>query len=122
MLLATLVIEREPMRWQDLPPARLPWLQKAGTLASLGLLLYFLLGARGSFARMFRGEGRPTPGGLALLGRLFTLASWGLYLAVAGLFVARWLGLRAVPVPGAYPDRLSLGDWLFAAAGSCALL
>lgn len=124
MLLATLVIEREPLRWEDVPPALLLWLQSAGAMASLALFVFFLIAGRGSLKRMFRGQGQPASTTTVRLGIAYTVASWLGYIVLGVFFIARGLGVRAVHplIPGAYPDRPSPGDYLFAAAGACALL
>src|SRR5947209_7754931 len=43
MIFAALVLERDPMRWQDLPAYLISWIQNAGGFAALGLLVWLVV-------------------------------------------------------------------------------
>jgi hypothetical protein len=52
MTLATLIVEREPLRWADLPPLFANWVQDVGALALLALVIVFLARAGQRYARV----------------------------------------------------------------------
>ncbi len=111
------VLERDPLSWADLPGAVRQWVQSAGAVAAIGLLIWSIAW----FAQKRRpGQAWLGPTTLPIpLAFLLYLALSLLYLGhgVLGLsFLGRWL---PVTEPGQPPTP---GDWLHFAAGACALL
>src|SRR5215472_11393188 len=42
-MLATLVLERDPLQWSDLPGAIVSWVQDVGGFAAVGLVIWFVV-------------------------------------------------------------------------------
>src|SRR3954469_23654067 len=91
MVFASIIIERDPLRWADLPAGLLMWLQAAGGFAALGLLLWLLLG----LPRMRPEDRKAVPGWESLL---FTIT---VVLAVLGYVVYAVAALAGAR--GAFP-------------------
>jgi hypothetical protein len=123
MLLATLILEREPLQWAELPQALVSWLQSTGAIASLGLFLVFATRASFSFGRLFAPWGGMTSAGLVRLGTIGAVGSWIGFGLLGALFLGATLGIRQAQsaLPGANPYAMTAGDYLFAAAGWLAL-
>src|SRR4051794_30265294 len=102
-MLFSIVIERDPLRWADLPVGLVLWLQAAGGFAALGLLLWLLLG----LPRMRQEERKAIPGWESTL---FVITVVLAVLGYAVYAVAALAGAR-----GAFP-YLAL-----TIAGACAL-
>lgn len=109
-MFASLVIERDPLTWSELPTAFLTWLQDAGGFAAAGLAVWFLV----SLLRRQPAQ-RGSEGGLT--DRLFTLA-----VAVAALAYVAAGGYKLIAKPDTVAsDGRNLGTTLLAVAGGCAL-
>ena len=78
MIFATFVLERDPLRWDELGQSVMSWAQDAGGFAAFGLLLYFIY-------RLFAGRSRagipPSAAQklLATIGLIGALVGYGLY-------------------------------------------
>src|SRR5438552_649142 len=83
MLLATLILDREPMQWVGFPRALMDWIQNAGAVAAIAALLWVAASATSR-----REKARLTATYLAL-----------------GALALSWLGFVAVGI-------LSVGNWL----------
>ncbi|MSR32078.1 MAG: ABC transporter permease [Gemmataceae bacterium] len=56
-LFATLILERDPLRWEDVPTGILSWIQVAGGIAAIGLILWTLFG----WTRMSKADSERIP-------------------------------------------------------------
>lgn len=110
MFFATLVLEREPTRWSDLPAGMKTWVQDVGALAAVVLvpclLVYLVRQAQGRTRPAATGETRLAPP--LLLGLTLVGSALGYLLALTG-----WL------LGG---DDRTLLDWGKTMGGACALL
>jgi len=104
MIFATFVIEREPLRWQDLPLAIQGWIENAGAFAVVALAIY------GLFYLLHRPPGGPRSGlqrlilGLALFAMFTGYALCGYLYFFPGRTPARGLITRSLRT-----DALLLG-------------
>ena len=104
MIFATFVIEREPLRWQDLPLAIQGWIENAGAFAVVALAIY------GLFYLLHRPPGGPRSGlqrlilGLALFAMFAGYALCGYLYFFPGRTPARGLITRSLRT-----DALLLG-------------
>jgi ABC-type transport system involved in multi-copper enzyme maturation permease subunit len=122
MLFASFILERYPMPWAEVPQATIGWLQNAGVIAALGLFLVYAAMASFSFERLFAPPGSRASRGLVRLGAMCTIASWVGFGLLGALFVGALLGMRVQSwFPGANPNGLTIGDFLFAGAGALSL-
>jgi hypothetical protein len=117
MLFATtFILEREPLRWADLPHVLAVWVQTVGGLAALGAFLWFLV----VYAQN-RGEKERVP---TVLPAVVALAlSWLGFLAAGGMFVLYWMGVAGLEqhLPTQY-GLITAGDYILTAAGALAFL
>lgn len=110
MMFATLILEREPLRWADFPGLVGTWLQNAGGLAALALLIWVLAYSIQRPAGLSRGW--------SLTATLFVLLAVLSALSYVGL-----IGLLVTSPdnsPGMGP-HFTVGDWLLALGGGFAL-
>ncbi len=127
MLFATLIQDRAPLQWVELPRAMMTWVQTAGGVAALAALLWFAANIAGSR----REKGRLTVSRAAVVA---FGASWIGFVGVLLLFAVNWMGdgtlqhwlpTSTPPVPPGQlpppPPPATLGDWLLTAAGGLAL-
>ncbi|HZZ77810.1 MAG TPA: hypothetical protein VFE62_04790 [Gemmataceae bacterium] len=125
-LFASLVLERAPMTWQDLPDGLMDWLQNAGAVAAFGILLVLI-------SRMLQRDAAERnawnlPGGLQVvssyLGYIFAIPAV-LYLIVILGWIGNWMGIqgtwRVLPRPGPQFEH-TIGDWMLMVGGSIALV
>jgi len=122
---ASLVIDREPMTWAQMPDALVSWLQNAGGVAALGVGIVVLAGilsrdTQESPLWNLANAIRPLIGllricvGIAALGYAFLLLVW-----VGDL--AGVPGLRMLLPRGRMQDQFTIGDWLMTLCGALAL-
>src|SRR5258708_2857898 len=124
---AGLVIEREPMKWSELPAALRSWAEVAGTVAAIGLVIWFIAyvvqnRSRGLLPRDATGWAFAFMFGLSVC--LFAL--------IGLAFLGRSINIRALAqfVPSGEPvhpvtrERMppNMGDWILAFAGLSALI
>lgn len=129
MLFATLILDREPMRWEELPRALMTWVQNVGGLCALGGLI--VVAAALVQRRVEKGRLRVSRLAVAAL-----FMSWLGFGAAILLSFANWMSggtlnhLMPTQVPQVsaadlepprMPD-LTVGDWLLTIAGAIALL
>lgn len=131
MPLAGIVVEREPLKYSDLPMLLKDWAQNAGGFAALGLLVYVL---HTLFSRRPASADRRMSwwfGGALLFGALAVLC----YLSAAGISVYSNMSEPATSVesaarPDQQPQKVArpatvLDEWhdrLLTAGGACALI
>jgi hypothetical protein len=129
MLFATLILDREPMRWEELPRAFMTWVQNVGGLCALGGLIVVVA----ALVQQRVEKGRLQVNRLALAA-LFL--SWLGFAASILLNTANWMsgGTLSHLLPTQVPQvtaadlepprmpTLTLGDWLLTIAGALALL
>src|SRR5262245_56200457 len=121
-MLATLVIEREPLQWSDMPGALVSWVQDVGGFAMVGLVIWFLV-------RRWQRTGTASEGAKPVRDRLFKLligvASLA-YIAGGGLKLYANLQPPLAATGAAAAPTLSQADRLasnsFAIGGACAIL
>lgn len=123
MMFATLVLERDPLRWLDVPAGVMKWIQDAGGFAAFGILMYGL-------SRLLPGRVR-TPSSasvfqrtLAILSLVVMVLSYGAYLvllapALFADFRSMVLGRPSSPI--ALATRFNV-DLLLTAGGAAALV
>ncbi|MEI7685915.1 MAG: hypothetical protein WCL32_12885 [Planctomycetota bacterium] len=123
MLLATLILEREPLRWVELPQVIINWLQSAGVIAALGLFLVFAVRASFSFRRLFQFGGGSVSLGLVRLGAICATLSWILFGALIVFAIGSWLGIKQTQalLPSTVTGFVTIGDLLLALAGGLSL-
>jgi ABC-type transport system involved in multi-copper enzyme maturation permease subunit len=109
MILASLVLEREPMRWADVPGAIVTWVQDAGIVAALALLIWAL-------ARLLRRPAGPAAGGRR---RTFTVAA--LFAALGCLLLYGFFFVLLLVQGTASGRYTALQQTLLTAAGAIAL-
>jgi hypothetical protein len=89
MIFASLVIEREPMRWQDFPGALLSWVQVVGGFAAVALVLWGLF----RWVRRAPLAGSlPQPAWQRLALRWSVIGAIAGYVLFAILMMPQWLG------------------------------
>jgi hypothetical protein len=117
MLFATtFILEREPLRWADLPHVLAVWVQTVGGLAALGAFLWLLV----TYAQN-RGEKERVPTVLAALVALGL--SWLGFIAAGGMFVLYWMGVAGLEqhLPTRF-GAITVGDYILTAAGTLAFV
>lgn len=113
-MFAALTFDRDPLKMSDLPFGVLHWLQSAGGFASVGLLLFLLVG----LPRWRKQDREAVPGWMTVL----FLGATGVALlayAVAFVLILGDVGRGAIPLFGV---RVGVADLLLAIAGTCTLL
>ncbi len=125
-LFASLVYDRMPLTWQQLPDALCVWLQNAGGVAAFGILLVLL-------ARiMQRDAGEKNlwnlPGGLQVvagyLAYIFAIPAIAYTIVVVG-WLGAWFGFQSayMVLPCANPAApFTPGDWLLTVGGAVSLM
>jgi hypothetical protein len=119
MIFATgLILDREPLRWAQVPGELIDWVQTAGAFASLGIFLWLLV-------RLLQREKTPFSSGR--VHPLITLAvslSWLGYAFLFLLWLGNWMGLRRVGewLYGDGSGTVSLGGVVYLISGGLALL
>ncbi len=120
MIFASLVIEREPLTWAQLPGAVATWLQDAGTLSALVLLIWCVA----YLIQRPAGASRESN----WVKTAFTYATVGSFVLFVGYGLLLWLqGVRYIPVnpdspqAGTMPVYTDQQRWTGALAGLCAL-
>jgi hypothetical protein len=109
MLFAAFVLEKEPMRWSDVPVGLLLWLQNAGFLAALTVVLVYLVHKSRPKAQTGLSTIGPIRAFLASpMSAMVVLGIVGMYVAAGAAFVLL--------------NRSNLGNWLLVAAGGLSLL
>jgi ABC-type transport system involved in multi-copper enzyme maturation permease subunit len=119
MIFATLVLERDPMRWEDLRPAVETWVRDAGGFAAVALLLYaifYLIQRPGS------GGTKPRSGLQKTLIRLALLAAIAGYGVYAILSVFSPGGASVQPTRRASLETLTGNSLLLGAGGALAVV
>lgn len=118
-MFATLVIEREPLQWSDLPGAVLSWLQDAGGFAAAALAITFVV----TRMRPLGNRTEQKPGLRSLLFRVAVAAAAVAYIVGGGL---KLYAAQQVPDPGRPTSAAGLKyDTMaanaFAVGGACAI-
>ena len=125
-LFASLVYDRMPLMWQNLPDALCVWLQNAGGVAAFGVLLVLLS------RTMQRDAGEKNlwhlPGGLQVvssyLAYIFAIPAIAYTIVVVG-WIGAWFGFQGayLVLPRTDPLRpFTIGDWLLTVGGAVALM
>jgi hypothetical protein len=115
MIFASLILEREPSRWTDVPAMLALWTQNVGALAALGALLWFIV-----TLTQHGGEKRRIP---IVLPALIALgAAWLGFFIVGAMFVLYWLGAEGLGPHLPQFGLITLGDYLLTAAGALAIV
>jgi hypothetical protein len=125
-LFASLVFDRMPLMWQNLPDALCVWLQNAGGVAAFGILLVLL--AR----TLQRDAGEKNlwnlPGGLqgvaGYLAYIFAIPAIAYTIVIVG-WIGAWSGSQGARIllPRIDPSReFTPGDWLLTVGGAISLL
>src|SRR6266496_641067 len=128
MILATLILDHEPMPWSELPRAMMIWAYVVGGVAALGALLW--IAAQYAQSRVTK-----RPMAVNKLALFTLVVSWLGYIAVGVLLAANWFSndslfyLLPTRLPQHSPADLhppalppvTIGDLLLTAAGACAL-
>lgn len=119
MPFAALVLEREPMRWEEMPAALQDWAQTVGIVAALGLLIWSISWV---VQNRQRGLWPKTQTGWAFL-TLVGLSA-GCFILLGLTLLGRQINIRALAqlAPSGNPMQPTAGDWLFTLAGLSALL
>jgi ABC-type transport system involved in multi-copper enzyme maturation permease subunit len=105
MVYASLVLEREPLRWEDMPSALAHWVQDAGIVAALGLTVwliaywarYLAAAGQGQFARPPRAPWAVA----AAVASLICYALFGVLLLVQGKVFGSYTTLQSVALTAA---------------------
>jgi len=121
MVFAALTLEREPMKWAELPMALRGWAQTAGLVAALALIIWTINWVVQNRMRHRSPMPRTASGRIFLL---FLGISAGLFAFLGLTLLGRQINIRALAEmsPGADPMRPTIGNWLFTFAGAAALL
>src|SRR5262245_30915681 len=117
-MFATLVLEREPLQWSDLPGAILSWVQDVGGFAAVGLVIWFVV-------TRLQQSGGPPEGPKPIRDRLFKLlVAVGAIAYIAGGGFKLLANLQTAPPSataaaqaGRQPEQL--GSTCFAIGGAC---
>ncbi|MFO0968421.1 MAG: hypothetical protein U0793_22935 [Gemmataceae bacterium] len=119
MLFASLVIEREPMQWSELPMALRSWAQVVGTLAAACLLIWLIAYVIQNHRRGLLP--RDTTGWAFLT---FVALAAGLFLFVGLTLLGRAINIRVLAqmAPTGNARQPSAADWALAFAGLSALI
>jgi hypothetical protein len=122
-MLATLTLERDPLRWQDLPGYAETWIQIAGGLSGLALIIWLVLRLVLP-KRQRQTAGRPVQNLLFWLAFAGAVAGYGPYLVFKFLellsIILKWLGVGSLE-----PPPFGSAEWhrnSFNIGAACALL
>jgi len=125
MLFASLILDRMPLYWGNLPDALSMWLQNAGGVAAVGIFLVMLIHyvQRDAVDQSIWN----LPSGLKFLSDYFLYLFGAVviaYLVVIVGWIGLWLEIRGAAnfaprqIPG---TALTIGDWILTIAGTIAL-
>lgn len=125
MLFASLVMEREPLHWSRLPDAISGWLQNAGGVAALAVMLVLIARAMHRDPReLIFWDLSPRLRPLLPVLKGCIIASGLGYLALALLWTANRIGIPGLtsfmPRDAAAPSN-TIGDWILTLSGLLAL-
>lgn len=119
MLFAALVIDKEPMKWADVPAALRDWAQTAGVIAALGIVIWSINWVANNRRKGIWPKDNRGWTFLALAG-----LSAALFALLGLTFLGRGINIRALAqmAPSGNPAQPTVGDWIFTLAGASALL